>query len=96
MNKGTIDKNYTGEYVVVYEYRDEYSKRYEEYPVHPQFKYYDGFVVGQQVSFIQAKECSRHYPEYCDCITNKMYALVVLDKKKKSWIKRLLSKFKRR
>lgn len=96
MNKGTIDKNYKGELVVVYNYVEDGKPQYEEYSIHPQFRYYNGFVVGQQVKFIQAKECSRHYPEHCDCITNKMYALVVLDKKKKNWVKRILSKLKRR
>ena len=95
MNKGQIDKNYKGELVVVFSYVENGGKRYDEYPLHPQFRYYDGFVVGQQVNFIEAKECSRHYPEFCDCFTTKLYALVVLDKKKKNWVKRILSKFKR-
>ena len=96
MNKGTIEKNRRGELVVVYEYKENNKKYYEEYSINPQFRYFDGFMEGQQVSFIQAMECDRHYPELCECMTNKVYALVVLDKQKKNWIKRLLSKFKRR
>ena len=95
MNKGTIEKNRRGELVVVYEYKENSRRYYEEYSIHPKYRYFDGFMEGQQVSFIQAVECDRHYPEHCECMTNKIYALVVTDKKK-NWIKRLLSKLKRR
>jgi len=96
MNKGTIEKNHNNDYVVSYEYIENGKYKCEDYSLHPQYRYYNGFVMGQQVNFIQAMECDRHYPEHCDCYTKKIYAIVVFDKKKKSWIKRLLSKFKRR
>lgn len=95
MNKGTIDKNSKGELIVYYEYLENSRTKYEEYSIHPQYRYYDGFMTGQQVKFIEAMECDRHYPEHCECYTKKIYALVVPDKKK-NWIKRLLSKLKRR
>jgi hypothetical protein len=96
MNKGTIEKNYKNELVVSYDYIENGKYKCEDYSLHPQYRYYNGFITGQQVNFIQAMECDRHYPEHCDCYTKKIYAIVVPDKKKKNWIKRLLSKFKRR
>ena len=95
MNKGTIEKNHNNEYVVSYDYVEDGKYKYEEYSLHPQYRYYNGFLMGQQVNFIQATECSIHYPEYCDCYKKKIYAVIIPDKKKQSWIKRLLSKFKR-
>jgi hypothetical protein len=95
MNNGIIEKNSKGELIVYYEYKENSKTKYEEYSLHPKYRYYDGFMEGQQVKFIEATECARHYPEHCECMTNKIYAIVIPDKKK-SWIKRLLSKFKRR
>ena len=93
MNKGTIEKNYMDELVVSYDYIENGKYKFEDYILHPHYRYYNGFVTGQQVEFIQATECDLHYPKPCDCYTKKIYAIVVPDKKQ-GWIKRLLSKFK--
>lgn len=94
MNKGMIEKDHNNEYVVSYDYIEDGKHKCEEYSLHPQYQYYNGFLMGQQVNFIQATECNRHYPEYCECMTKKVYAVIIPDKKQ-NWIKRLLSKFKR-
>ena len=93
MNKGTIEKNYNNELVISYDYIENGKYKFEDYILHPHYRYYNGFVTGQQVEFIQATECDIHYPKHCDCYTKKIYAIVVPDKKQ-NWFERLLSKFK--
>jgi hypothetical protein len=87
MTKAYIDTDYYGNFVVIYEYKEEFHKVIEEIPLHPSYNNYDGFKVGQSVKFQYVKECTIHYPHYCDCYKLKTYALLDMSKKLTRWEK---------
>jgi hypothetical protein len=95
MNNGFIDKDFYGDFVVVYEYKEDFHKVIEEIPLHPTYKNYDGFKIGQPIKFQYVKECTIHYPHYCDCFKLKTYALLDMSKKP-TLLQRFKSLFKRR
>jgi hypothetical protein len=82
MNRGKIERIFTGELVVSHQYMD-YSdnKIREELMIHPFYKDYN-WQEGMEVKFQYANECYRHYPESCVCKGLRTYALPVFDKKK--------------
>ena len=83
MNKGLIVEDKQGNLVVLHEIDKENGEPvYEELELHPVFKSYKHFEVGQNVDFQYAYECTLHYPEYCACYKKKLFALVVLPKEK--------------
>ena len=90
MNKGFIDTDKNGQFVVVE--MNEFMFEIE-YPLHPFFKN-KTFQVGELVNFQLAMECSRHYPFVCDCLKMTTFALPVLSKKK-SMIEKLKSLFRK-
>jgi hypothetical protein len=94
MNKGVIATNYKHHVVVLHELIDDGSIVYEELPLHPYFKNYKSFVLGEEINFQYATECNIHYPEYCACYKKTMYALIVPQKKEKL-ITKLKKLFKR-
>lgn len=97
MNKGTIQKIFTGELIVSFtEYLDNGKKLYQELPIHPFYKRYL-FQVGQEINFQYANECSRHYPFDCRCSGLTLYALPIFKSPKKNFIAKLveLLKFKK-
>ena len=87
MINGTIEKDYYGNFVVVYEYKEDFHKVIEEVPLHPHYNGYDGFKEGQSVKFQYARECTIHYPHYCDCMKLKTYALIDTSNKPTRWEK---------
>ena len=95
MKKAYIDTDYYGKFVVIYEYKEEFHRVIGEIPLHPYYQNYDGLSVGQSVKFQYARECTIHYPHYCDCIKLKMYALLDMSKEPTRWEK-FKSLFKKR
>lgn len=95
MIKGHIDKDWYGNMIVVYEYKEDFHKYIEEVPLHPYYQDYEGLKVGQSVKFQYAKECTIHYPHYCDCFKLKTYALLDLTPEPTLW-ERFKALFKRR
>ena len=87
MNKAYIDTDYYGNFVVIYEYKDDFCKVIEEIPIHPYYQNYDGLKVGQSIKFQYAKECTMHYPHYCDCYKLKTYALIDINQPPTLWEK---------
>jgi hypothetical protein len=95
MNKGIIATNYKHRIVVLHEFIDDGGRVvYEELDLHPFYKNYQSFVLGDEVLFQYANECTIHYPKYCDCFKKKTYALVV-PKNKLNLIQKLKKLFKR-
>jgi len=89
MNKGWIEVDAYGQFIVVEMNEFLYET---EYPLHPHFKNKQ-FQVGELVDFQLAMECSRHYPFVCDCLKMTTFALPVLSKKK-SIFERIKKMFK--
>ena len=96
MNKGIIVADFRNNLVVLHEIPNKDGEPdYEELPLHPFFKNYKSFVLGQRVDFQYAHECTLHYPEYCACYTKKLFALIV-PPKKKSLLDRIKKFFKKK
>lgn len=95
MINGHIDKDWKGNLVVVYEYKEGFHKVIEEIPLHPYYDYDNTLEVGQPIKFQFAKECTIHYPHYCDCFKLKTFAIVDMSKKPTLWQK-FKSLFKKR
>lgn len=82
MNKGIIATDYKHNVIVLHEFIDDNGRViYEELPLHPFYKNYNSFILGQEINFQYAKECTIHYPNYCDCFKLRTFALIVPDKK---------------
>lgn len=94
MNKGYIGKNSQGDIVVLEEVKENNKLvYYDEYLLHP-YQQKQIFDLGSEVNFQYAKECDLHYPEFCSCYKQQIYAIIIPDKKKKSLLKRIKSLWK--
>jgi hypothetical protein len=94
MNIGYIGKSSTGEIVVLEEFKENNKLvYYEEIPLHPYHKT-QLFELGSEVNFQYAKECTIHYPEFCSCYKQTTFAVIIPDKKKKSFFKKIKSLWK--
>lgn len=88
MNKGIIATNYKHNVVVLHQLKDDNGKTvYEELLLHPYYKNYKSFILGEEVLFQYAYECTIHYPIHCDCYKKKLFALIVPAKKKNTTAK---------
>jgi hypothetical protein len=94
MNKGIIEKLFTGELIIAYtEFLDNGKKLHQELPIHPFYKHYL-FQVGQEINFHYMNECSLHYPADCRCSNLTLYALPIFRSAKKNFVTRLKNLFK--
>jgi hypothetical protein len=82
MNRGKIERIFTGELVISHQYMDQSDNTVkEELSIHPFYKNYK-WEEGMDIKFQYANECYRHYPESCVCKGLRTYALPVFDKEK--------------
>jgi hypothetical protein len=94
MNTGYIGKNAQGEIVILEEVKEnDRLVYYDEYPLHPYHRKQE-LELGSEVNFQYAKECTIHYPEFCSCYKQQIYAIIIPNKKKKSLFKKIKSLWK--